>query len=358
MKNPCFWLCDAEIRDFACIVFGGDYLKNGQKKAASSGGSLSAARIVPTCEVATTDYTAFLQSLQDEVSGRFAPKKALGMELSRIYELLSLYRRADRVSQCGSYLDFGVLPDGTKKLVNANFCRDRLCPMCNWRRSLKLYSQVSQVMDVLESEGYCFLFLTLTLRNCPWDELPAAIEDFLSGWRFMYHKAPIFRRAVYGTSRALEITVNHGARTYHPHLHVVLAVKPSYFTSRDYISQAQWTQLWRSCCDISYDPIVNIKRIKETSLGFKEISKYAVKGSDFLVGSPELMQRHVSNFLAGLSGRRLVGSTGVFKRVQRELCLDDPETGDLVVTDGQQLRDDLYCMMVRYGWCSGVYVRR
>lgn len=358
MKNPCFWLCHAENWDFACIVFGGDYLKNGQKKAASSGGSSSAARIVPTCEVATTDYTVILQSVQDEVSGRFAPKKALGMELSRVYELLSLYRRADRVAQCGSEIEFGILQDGSKKLVKANFCRDRLCPMCNWRRSLKLYSQVSQVMDVLESRGYCFLFLTLTLRNCPWDELPVAIQAFLSGWRNLYHEAPVFRRSVHGTSRALEITVNHGARTYHPHLHVVLAVKPSYFTSRDYISQAQWTQLWRSCCDISYDPIVNIKRIKETSQGFKEISKYAVKGSDFLVGSSELMQCHVSNFLAGLSGRRLVGSTGVFKHVQRELCLDDPETGDLVVTDGQQLRDDVYCMMVRYGWCSGVYVRR
>ena len=145
----------------------GDYLKNGQKKAASSGGSLSAARMVSTGQVATTDYTASLQSVQDEVSGRFAPKKALGMELSRVYELLSLYRRADRVSQCGSYLDFGVLPDGTKKLVKANFCRDRLCPMCNWRRSLKLYSQVSQVMDVLESEGYCFLFLMLAVFVIP-----------------------------------------------------------------------------------------------------------------------------------------------------------------------------------------------
>ena len=124
---------------FQCGKKVGDYLKNGQKKAASSGGSLSAARIVPTCIVATTDYTAFLESVQDEVTGRFAPKKALGMELSRVYELLSLYRRADRVSQCGSYLDFGVLPDGTKKLVKANFCRDRLCPMCNWRRSLKLF---------------------------------------------------------------------------------------------------------------------------------------------------------------------------------------------------------------------------
>ena len=74
-------------------------MKNGQKKAASSGGSLSAARMVPAGQVATTDYTAFLQSVQDEVTGRFAPKKALGMKLSRVYELLSLYRRADRVSQ-------------------------------------------------------------------------------------------------------------------------------------------------------------------------------------------------------------------------------------------------------------------
>lgn len=357
-KNARFWLCDAENRDFSMRKKVGDFLKNGQKKAASSGGSLSAACGGPIDVLATTDYTASLESVQDEVTGRFAPKKVLGMELSRVYELLSLYRRADRVAQCGSEIEFGILQDGSKKLVKANFCRDRLCPMCNWRRSLKLYSQVSQVMDVLESQGYYFLFLTLTLRNCPWDDLPAAIQAFLSGWRNLYHDAPVFRRAVCGTSRALEITVNHGARTYHPHLHVVLAVKPSYFKSKDYISQAQWTQLWRSCCDISYDPIVNIKRIKETSSGFKEISKYAVKGSDFLVGSPELMQRHVSNFLAGLSGRRLVGSTGVFKRVQRELCLDDPETGDLVITDGQQLRDDVYCMIVRYGWSSGVYVRR
>lgn len=111
--------------------------------------------------LSTGDYTASLQSVQDEVAGRFAPKKALGMELSRVYELLCLYRRADRVSQCGSYLDFGILPDGTKKLVKANFCRDRLCPLCNWRRSLKLYSQVSQVMDVLESRGIVFFFLRL-----------------------------------------------------------------------------------------------------------------------------------------------------------------------------------------------------
>lgn len=330
-----------------------------KKIAGQTGGSGSAGveMSIGGGALSTCDYTVSLQDVQDEVNDRFFPKKVQGIELSRVYELLSLYRRADRVAQCGSYLDFGILPDGSKKLVRANFCRDRLCPMCNWRRSLKLYSQLSQVMDVLESRGYCFLFLTLTLRNCPWEELPGAIDAFFSGWRYMYNKSSVFRCSVCGTTRALEVTVNHSAQTYHPHLHVVLAVKPSYFSGRDYISQAQWTKLWRSCCDISYDPIVNVKRIKELSKGFKEISKYAVKGSDFLVGSPEFMQRHVSNFLAGLSGRRLVGSTGVFRQVQRELSFDDPESGDLVVTEGQQLRDDLYCMMVRYGWRSGVYVR-
>lgn len=330
-----------------------------KKIAGQTGGSGSAGfeiSIGGGC-LSTCDYTVSLQSVQDEVESRFLPKKVQGMELSRVYELLALYRRADRVAQCGSYLDFGILPDGSKKLVRANFCRDRLCPMCNWRRSLKLFSQLSQVMDVLEARGYCFLFLTLTLQNCPWDKLPDAVDAFFIGWRNLYHEASVFRRAVYGTTRALEVTVNQSSQTYHPHLHVVLAVKPSYFSGRNYISQEQWRKLWRSCCDVSYDPIVNIQRIKKNSKCFKEISKYAVKGSEFLVGSPDLMQLHVSNFLAGLSGRRLVGSTGVFRQVQRELSMDDPDTGDLVITEGQQLRDDLYCLTVRYGWRSGVYVK-
>ena len=41
--------------------------------------------------------------------------------------------------------------------------------------------------------------------------------------------------------------------------HVVLVVKPSYFTSRYYLSQARWTELWKRATGIDYTPIVDVR---------------------------------------------------------------------------------------------------
>lgn len=335
----------------------GDFMT--KKRAGQTGGSVSAAAemSIPCGFLSATNYSASLQDVQEEVSDRFQPKKAESELLASVYHRLRLHGRAARVEQCGSFLEFSILQDGSRKLSKANFCRDRLCSMCNWRRSLKLFSQVSRVMDELEKQGYQFIFLTLTVRNCLFDQLPETVQTLLDGWRFMYHKAPAFRRAVEGSFRNLEITVNNGAGTYHPHLHLVLAVKPTYFVSRDYLSQRAWSDLWRSCCDLDYNPIVFIEKVTKYSEGFKEICKYNVKGSDFLVGSPRMMEEHVRNFLAGLSGRRLCGFTGCFSQVRKALALDDIENGDLLVVDGEELRSDLVQMIVRYSWRCGVYVR-
>ena len=52
----------------------------------------------------------------------------------------------------------------TRRLVAAQFCRDRLCPMCAWRKSLVMFSQISQIMDwVAEREETVPIFLTLTV---------------------------------------------------------------------------------------------------------------------------------------------------------------------------------------------------
>ena len=51
------------------------------------------------------------------------------------------------LAECGDTLAFLRDASGKKRLHSANFCRNRLCPMCNWRRSLKMYSQVSQITD-------------------------------------------------------------------------------------------------------------------------------------------------------------------------------------------------------------------
>lgn len=307
---------------------------------------------------ATNDNTV-LTKLQDEIDAKFKPKKGLTLVLSDVYADLDMFSRAGRVANCGSFLEFKV-SEKEKKLYRANFCKDRLCPMCNWRRSLKIFGQVSQVMDYLEKDTYRFLFLTLTVKNCSADDLPATVGALYEGWRFMYNKSSVFRKVVCGTFRTVEVTRNKETGEFHPHLHVILAVRPSYFT-RGYISQARWAELWRSCCDLGYNPIVDIRTIKSDSKGISgavaEVSKYAVKDGDYLSGCKDDRLACVSAFLSALTGRRLVGFTGCFSKVRKQLKLDDVERGDLVNVDGDVLREDVAFLIVRYAWRSGVYVR-
>lgn len=308
--------------------------------------------------ITTSNFNTIMASLQDEISVRFQPKKEMACHLADVYALMDLRSRAHRVADCGTYLEYYITADN-KKLHMANFCKDRLCPMCNWRRSLKIYGQVSSVMDVLESQ-YSFLFLTLTVRNCSSEDLPDTVQALFDGWRKLYRKK-FFKQSVCGTFRSLEITRNATTGQFHPHLHVVLAVRADYYSGRNYISQALWCQLWKDCCGLDYDPVVDIRKIKPSQAGLggavAEVSKYAVKSSDFLHGDMDDKVVYVSAFLAALSKRRLCAYTGCFAEVRQKLELDDVENGDLVHTSPDTLRSDVAYMIVRYYWKAGVYVQ-
>lgn len=41
-----------------------------------------------------------------------------------------LILKSERISHCSEYLKFAKSVDGKKKLIDARFCRVRLCPMC------------------------------------------------------------------------------------------------------------------------------------------------------------------------------------------------------------------------------------
>ena len=56
------------------------------------------------------------------------------------------------MKRCGDYLVFAdtvntETGEVTRKLRAAEFCRDRLCPMCQWRKSLVTFHQLSEIMD-------------------------------------------------------------------------------------------------------------------------------------------------------------------------------------------------------------------
>lgn len=310
--------------------------------------------------ITTDNFNMIADAVQDEVATKFQPKKEDSLVLSDVYYELDMVQRAIRVGECGTYLEYHATKS-EKKLHRANFCKDRLCPMCNWRRSLKIFGQVSQVMNVLEEKGFQFLFLTLTVKNCSADDLPDTVQMLLDGWRRLYNKNGVFKRSINGTFRSLEVTRNKSTGFFHPHLHVILAVRPDYFTGSNYISQAEWSRLWRSCCSLSYDPVVDIRKVKPSVKGLAgavaEAAKYAVKVTDFLKGSMDEKSDFVSAFLLALTGRRLCSFTGCFDKARKQLSLDDVENGDLVHVDGDKLRPDVAYMVVRYSWRSGVYVK-
>lgn len=304
-------------------------------------------------------YTSSLQSLQEEIEKKFVGKKEQSDILGAVYSVLDLDNRSRRVLDCGTFLEFKVTEEKAK-LQHANFCKDRLCPMCNWRRSLKIFSQVSKVMDAMD--GYQFLFLTLTVKNCTADELPKTVQVLYDGWRYLYNKNKEFKSVIAGTFRSLEVTRNKVDGSFHPHLHCILAVKSTYFARDNYISQKRWSELWQNACDLDYNPIVHIQKVKDTGKGIAgavcEATKYAVKGSDFLNGNDiDESAEFVRAFLDALTGRRLCGWTGIFAKLRKQLNMDDAENGDLVHTDDDSIREDVACMIVRYSWRAGAYVK-
>lgn len=298
-------------------------------------------------------------------------KKLKTIELAESYFRLG-DKKYYRIRDCGSFLEYKKhIETGEKKLNRANFCKVRLCPMCSWRRSLKIYGQASQVMDkALEEKSYRFLFLTLTCKNVYGEDLSNQINNLFYAFNKM-SKRKIFKQAIKGWFRALEVTHNldktsDNYDTYHPHFHMILMVNESYFTDpKYYITHEDWVKLWKSCMGVDYDPMVNIKAFKtgtkfETQKSISEVAKYSVKDDDIIIKNEdgqideELTDDAVFILDKALAHRRLVAFGGKLREIQQELKLDDMENGDLIHTNNEdELRDDLEYVIERYKWGVG-----
>ncbi|NUJ19679.1 replication protein [Bacillus glycinifermentans] len=259
-------------------------------------------------------------------------------------------KKAQRMFECAEQLWFKRDPEtGKLKLYQAHFCKGRLCPMCAWRRSLKIAYHNKLIVEQANRQYHCaWLFLTLTVRNVEGGDLRQTISDMMKGFnRLMKYKR--VDTTVLGYFRALEITKNHEEHTYHPHFHVLLPVKRNYF-GKSYISQKEWTSLWKKAMKLDYTPIVHIQRVKgkakidaeqiesevreamEEQKAVLEISKYPVKDADILRGNKvtETNLDTVYYLDDALSARRLIGYGGILKEIHKELNLGDAEDGDLV----------------------------
>ena len=292
-------------------------------------------------QVLQAEYTTDFKELQAEFSPRAKGSIALAKSLARNNLPLS---RIDRTMSCGDSLAFrrGISQDGElaeiSRLHSANFCKDRLCPMCQWRRSRKMYAQMLQVGQKLQ-DNFAFLFLTLTIPNVSGGALAPALGGLQSAWHNMTHTKKL-RSTVRGFVRSLEVTYNEERNDFHPHLHILLAVDKSYFQKK-YITQAEWLELWRSASQNPDICIVDIRRIKANpnrnnsnplASTLAEVCKYPIKPLN-LEDDSENLDYAVKVLSEALKGVRCVSFGGCFAEVRKSLKLDDIENGDLTHTE-------------------------
>lgn len=280
---------------------------------------------------------------------------------------------ANRLHNCASRLMFNVYsdeqsPNGEyKKIKGMNSCRIRLCPMCSWRRSMKIHSQCRKIIEAMESEQkYDYLLLTLTVPNVPASRLNSKVDEMMNAWnKFVGYKR--FKNAVVGWYRSLEITHNVYRKsksfdTYHPHFHCILAVeKGKYFDFVNYglyIPQDEWLNMWRKAMnDYSITQVdirkVNVGDNNDIVSAICEVAKYTVKTGDYVLPSDWIMSCNTVMTLSEvLAYRRLVAFGGVMKKFHKILNLDDPIDGDLICdgedVNGELLRTECYIWHTGY----------
>ena len=253
-----------------------------------------------------------------------------------------------KTKDCGNYLEFlekvnskGKIVE--KKLYQAYFCKGRLCPMCNWRRSLKLCSQLNDIITVARTEEpkLRYLFLTLTSKNVEGENLEDEINKLNKSFAKLKRRKEV-KAVVEGYFKVVEVTYNSDEDTYNPHLHILLAVRSTYF-NRNYIKQDRWTKLWQQSLKVNYKPMVNIQAVKNKdklqksdlvedvkaynqammSKAIKEVGKYAVKLDDFI--KPDIDIKVIDTLEFSLKNKRLATFGGYLLEIQKRLNLKDVE---------------------------------
>ena len=275
--------------------------------------------------------------------------------------------RSKRMEDCGSNLQFAVSKTGDMRLYRADFCRDRMCPGCQKRRSLVVFHQVKNVCQSIHNDypTYKYLLLTLTVPNVKAENLSDEIKHLTHSWNKLCMRA-FFKKSIKGWFRALEVTYNGDRDDYHPHFHVLLCVPSNYF-GKNYVNQSEWLRHWQECTGYPHITQVDVRAIKPNkkrpesdaiSSAAAEVGKYATKPSNYITRLPDGQYLAIKNVVrelsTGIARKRLIAYGGIMKEYHLKLQLDDVESDsvDLINVDGDTSAIDAVMIKV-FRWNVG-----
>lgn len=287
-------------------------------------------------------------------NGKTRPWRKYKLQSSAISKSYSFFdelkKLSYKIADCGSFLNFKSCMEGHfKKLVGANFCRARLCTICQWRRSLVIFHQVLELVHA-HRETYKSdipLLLTLTVPNIKGEQLKETLDQMQRAFIHNFIRRKKIKAVARSWFRSLEITCNRDRDDYHPHFHVLLLVPRPYFeTNRDlYIDRDEWLSMWQKAMKNNNITQVDIRRVRKKSekqsleAVAAEVSKYATKPSSYLEkqkdGTFEAANDVIKTLHNAIKGRRLVAFGGLFLSLRKKLKMTDVEKADLINIDDE-----------------------
>lgn len=267
-------------------------------------------------------------------------------ELSEVYNLLEAQgkntfitdEKLKNVSCCGEVMMFRDTDEGLK-LEHALLCKDKLCPICAWRRSRKNGQIMRTVMGefVNRFPTARYLHITLSAKNCKGQRLSEGFKELSEAWTRLKKYKKVDKNLL-GFIRGTEVTYNVKRDDFNQHMHILLAVRSTYFKNSDnYIKQQEWRQLWQKALKVDYLPVVHVQVVKEkeTSEDFQDLDLKISKGLFFSIlevckyplkplNLPEDFDHKkkievLSHLVVGLYRRRQMGFGGEIKRIKKDL---------------------------------------
>lgn len=316
---------------------------------------------------------------------KLTEKKVRNLETYKYIKRHLTQKSAKRFRECSLWrLELGDIDMSKLKTIDSNACKNRFCPACAWQKAKKDAMIISAMMQYVENDlKKDFIMLTLTAPSVKGEDLIAELQKYNRGFESLTKRTEVVP-VIKGYVRKLEITYNKEQKitslmwygnlhqggkkkpmaayfsarglkigdlnpnydTYHTHLHVLIAVDKSYFTSRNYIKHERWLQLWQ---EVMQDPMitqVDVRRIrsKKGSKGLQssaaEIAKYTAKDGDYNVS-----QEVFDTFYKALKGRNLLTFGGVFKEAKQKY-----KAGELDKYIPQDMTEYVWELMLLWGY--------
>jgi plasmid rolling circle replication initiator protein Rep len=255
--------------------------------------------------------------------------KALAVKVGDRLIDCGLKKRGYNIKMCGTELIFGVCADcGHISLRSAQLCRDRLCPVCNWRLSIKRYATMTRIMQLLYTRHphATYSLVTLTAANCRPGELKEYVGRMQDAWEAASRQRWA-RADIIGWARSIEVTYNTQQGTLHPHYHVIVVGSDdvAYKLRSEWLEQCRKRGI-KALMKAQDVQDIEAQHTEGASLARAvcETYKYMVKSSDVL----EMPLGVLRTFAEGIAGKRLISFGGEIKDIAKELEADLDEGGE------------------------------